>query len=29
MVPVGTIIFDLDDKYFWPEEKNRHGLHSA
>jgi hypothetical protein len=26
MVPVGTIIFDPDGEYFWPDDKNRPGL---
>src|SRR5690606_19965966 len=25
-VPVGTIIFDPDGEYFWPDDKNRPGL---
>jgi len=25
-VPVGTIIFDRDGEYFWPDDKNRPGL---
>jgi hypothetical protein len=25
-VPVGTVIFDLDGEYFWPDDKNRPGL---
>jgi len=26
MVPVGTIIFDPDGEYYWPDDKNRPGL---
>jgi hypothetical protein len=26
LVPVGTIIFDPDGEYFWPDDKNRPGL---
>ena len=26
MVPVGTLIFDPDGEYFWPDDKNRPGL---
>ena len=25
-VPVGTVIFDPDGEYFWPDDKNRPGL---
>ena len=25
-MPVGTIIFDPDGEYFWPDDKNRPGL---
>jgi len=26
LVPVGTVIFDPDGEYFWPDDKNRPGL---
>src|SRR5690606_16437221 len=25
-VPVGTVVFDPDGEYFWPDDKNRPGL---